>query len=1178
MKHSIVAAMVCLFIQNMPVISQMVEGTDIPEFGDVFGVDVSQRNYDVSMTLVHSTVPGNVLWPDDDAEFTLQAVNSTGSAIKVSGRIEVIAYGTRGRPGDIWTPQMFRRAVVDSVPVDLSLKPGAFENVTIRPDIPERFGAYALVSDLGGYGRQFLTSCVRTFSHPTTPLQYPSFCLDDNSPELLHRLGVQAIRIELHYKPTTGPDFDEWYQQRRQRFLRYRKNDIAVLVKISAPEAYGPMHPMGLTRPHLEKNGVMLNTKCDMAWLPAYDDDFKAFCYKIACEFGWPKGPVNGFSLWNEPWEGLSISGWGADMIRYRTIYIKMCEAIEAARRDAGVEILLGGGSSTSNALDKFFADGTETFLDRFDFCSIHYQGMQSWATIKKWVNRQSERGRVRIWDTESWVANTDDRVATVVASNKAAGYDRAMGIYRGNICHVRHPPVRTTKGNRRVDIVHAWSVAASIGAVQHFIGERPFRELLFKNGLPWIMVFEGLLSPDDGTVVVAGDIGEAFGANEVLYRTVRGLNEVAEKEKLRAGPARLDPLADREKIEQIKKRLNAPQSMTGSELVLQNSGGLFQLYDFYGNPVETGAPTITVPLDHRGFFLRTDGSPGSFQALTDALRASTINGFEPLQIIARDFLRPVERNPDLTLELTNMLNRPVSGTLAVRLDNLKLEKKKWPISFSAHETKIVHIPVRNNSASPDNSYPAHFSFESENAGIAVHHEVLHVNQIARQQIVVDGDLSDWSGVLPQTIVPESGGPRLTEAAWYPFVDFDTTIDAGVSHGYLAYDDDYIYFAAKVADNTPHAGMPRFSGRDNDACFYPDTCYLPAAEFSYGGAKKHGVLSFSVRWTGQLQAPVSGAYTLLFEHDDRLKCRIDGEQVVDHASGDQPEVATAFVELTADVPVDIRIDYSHTWGGDADVQLLWQYENGPIRVIPPQAFVYKESPGLLGHYYAGPYWNVKLVEQTDPNIDFSWPKEELPHPAYAELIPLVWPKGIRRYSYRKNPDLPCGNAPNFDNIQIAFNVLGEEEKDLLPHPPGVPKGFTNYQCTDYEYALNPVADVYGGGTEVWRLRKPGQPHKHFYPRQPASPLDGPVSDALLEIRHKGATRIVEAAIPWEEMPHVGECMRAGETIKFSFRVNDNTSGGCMELARGRSVSKINPSFYADWREHWANELVFSFEP
>ena len=103
------------------------------------------------------------------------------------------------------------------------------------------------------------------------------------------------------------------------------------------------------------------------------------------------------------------------------------------------------------------------------------------------------------------------------------------------------------------------------------------------------------------------------------------------------------------------------------------------------------------------------------------------------------------------------------------------------------------------------------------------------------------------------------------------------------------------------------------------------------------------------------------------------------------------------------------------------------------------------------------------------------------------------------------------------------------------------------------------------------------PHKHFYPRQPKAPGEGPVKEGKLVIMRDGATRITECAIPWTELPDVKKRLDAGQTVKFSFRVNDNSNVGCMELARGRSVSKRGGSFHSDWLEHWANEIEFGFE-
>ena len=39
---------------------------------------------------------------------------------------------------------------------------------------------------------------------------------------------------------------------------------------------------------------------------------------------------------------------------------------------------------------------------------------------------------------------------------------------------------------------------------------------------------------------------------------------------------------------------------------------------------------------------------------------------------------------------------------------------------------------------------------------------------------------------------------------------------------------------------------------------------------------------------------------------------------------------------------------------------------------------------------------------------------------------------------------PSGNNPNFDNLQIAFNAVSEDEKPWYPFPPGTFRGYTGY--------------------------------------------------------------------------------------------------------------------------------------
>ena len=92
-----------------------------------------------------------------------------------------------------------------------------------------------------------------------------------------------------------------------------------------------------------------------------------------------------------------------------------------------------------------------------------------------------------------------------------------------------------------------------------------------------------------------------------------------------------------------------------------------------------------------------------------------------------------------------------------------------------------------------------------------------------------------------------------------------------------------------------------------------------------------------------------------------------------------------------------------------------------------------------------------------------------------------------------------------------------------------------YEDTDYEYALNPVAPAFGGGTEVWRLLAPGMPRKHFYPRQFKSAVDGgPVTGAKLIIKRDGNTRIVRM----QNLPMVGKFR---SSAKISMRGSPSSS-------------------------------------
>lgn len=987
MKSALIA------IMPLAAVAQMVTGAKMPGYAEAFGLTPAGQAteytvQEIAMKAGRGAV-ANVLLPGEEVEITLRFTNKTSRALRAKGTLNVVSYRTSVPVGDVWVPHVYKIDDRDAAPIEVVLPPSGLQDLTLHPHIPEQFGGYALIADLQDHGRAFAAALVRVIDPDHGRMQFPTYALDATWPEfmnegvfvLFEKLGIKGMRLGASYSPHAAPEYRMNMNDLDQYMQWARKHDVTVMLTLDGNSTSA--QPLGRPRPWLSTDGKMLKTKSDQAWLPSYDPEFQEWVQQVASRYGWPEGNLNAMELWNEPWESISISGWGADIERYREMFRHLALGIEAARQQAGVKVLIGGTCSSSNARDKLFADGSSDFLKWLDFVSVHYQGLAADPSeVPEWVQRKNPYGPVRVWDTESWIANSEDRVAGVIASMRAQGQTRTAGVYGGNVYESRN-----VKSDGQVyPVVQVWAPAAAVAATQKFIGQRSFRQLLFQNGLPWVFVFDGLAdlqaggsARDDGTVVVLGDLKQLYDPNRTLFRSIRVASD--------------------------------------AHLTVSDTSHFIRLYDCYGNEVRQQGNTILIPLNGQGYFLRSDGKPGSFAKLLSALKNARIAGYSPAEIVIRDLLAAVDEHPSLRITLTNVLNHPITGALRVTASDLRFGSGNKAITLAANESRDIAIDVASGKSDPSNIYPLTATFDAGPDGSVTQEENIHVNQIAHRTIQVDGVLTDWNGVFPQLLPGTQVGRSLTEEAWLPFRDFRQGSSTGVATAYLAYDTDNFYFAAKISDNTPDPGMLRFENRDDDSYFYPDR-----------------------------------------------------------------------------------------------------------------------------------------VEDPDGNV-------------------LTWPAGVRHFSYRKHFDIPSGGGEH-DNVQIAFNVL--TQKPWLSNPPGVMPRFITYWDTDYEYALNPVADQYGGGAEIWRLQYPGMPRKHFFPRQPSSPIDGgPVHNGKLVMRRTGNTRIVESAIPWSEIPSVHERILSGKTIKFTCRINDN-KGPAHELAAGRSVSITNSiTFHDDWKTHWGNELEFS---
>ena len=193
--------------------------------------------------------------------------------------------------------------------VDLPAEGGSF---TVSPKIGEAFGGYAVILELGERGRAFGCTCVRVPPPEPGRERLPTYAMDLGWPHemsrqvfnVFKRLGVKGARAEGGYNTIADAHID-WAME----------NDLTLMLTVGCGNTRASSSRLGRGRPWLKADDTCIEgIKEDLAWLPSFDPEFKRYLKDVVAKYGWPKGPINAVELWNEPWEGVSISGWGADI------------------------------------------------------------------------------------------------------------------------------------------------------------------------------------------------------------------------------------------------------------------------------------------------------------------------------------------------------------------------------------------------------------------------------------------------------------------------------------------------------------------------------------------------------------------------------------------------------------------------------------------------------------------------------------------------------------------------------------------------------------------------------------------------------------------------------------------------------------------------------------------------
>jgi RHS repeat-associated protein len=153
--------------------------------------------------------------------------------------------------------------------------------------------------------------------------------------------------------------------------------------------------------------------------------------------------------------------------------------------------------------------------------------------------------------------------------------------------------------------------------------------------------------------------------------------------------------------------------------------------------------------------------------------------------------------------------------------------------------------------------------------------------------------------------------------------------------------------------------------------------------------------TFSVRWTGQVEAQYTEPYTFFALTDDGSALYVDGRLIINdptYHGADPWNEKSGTIYLVAGQKYDIRFDVFQS-GGDAAAMLSWSSPSTPKEIIPQSQLFpaapapVKEPQGLLGIYFdnggdptLATNFTGEIISRVDPRVDFDWGWGS-PHPA-----------------------------------------------------------------------------------------------------------------------------------------------------------------------------------------------------
>ena len=186
-----------------------------------------------------------------------------------------------------------------------------------------------------------------------------------------------------------------------------------------------------------------------------------------------------------------------------------------------------------------------------------------------------------------------------------------------------------------------------------------------------------------------------------------------------------------------------------------------------------------------------------------------------------------------------------------------------------------------------------------------------------------------------------------------------TQVSGGTTYEFVSWSDGGAasHNISTPATNTTYTATYRVAtggtGNGLSATYFNDISFTgttvtrvdPIVDFNWGSGSPDAAIAadtFSARWTGQIEAPVTGTYTFYTVSDDGVRLWVNNQQVIDNWTDHAPVENSGTIALTAGQRYDIRMEFYES-GGGATARLLWSGPSIPKAVVPT-ARLYASGP------------------------------------------------------------------------------------------------------------------------------------------------------------------------------------------------------------------------------------------